>query len=509
MRLFSFLFIAALASATSALAQSRDNHGIITEQPAGELRAYLRTGGATYANIYFRKDETQDGIASEVVFSEDGSKAYFKNIISHAASATWVEGTVEGHTITVPLGQKVYWFDDGNYGMQLARVKVNGGIEQYTVETKGNITFEIVGDNLILQGTSGDPDNMVFDGLGLVYTDAYNGEWSYYLDYATVMTYKDVHPITPPEELETETYSMEYENSGHLVKVGFDGDEVYIQGVSQTRLPEAWMKGTIKGKKLTFPIAFAGFYSSYLLYFCGAEGEYTRGSDGYYDWFYNWTDGSTTYDYDAATRSFSTTQTIFASNSDSGIGLGETYHSPRFRPYTEQPGTPVDPNVAYFQEMGAFSIVMLNVPLQDTEGRFLDPTKVSYRIYVDDDEPFTFYTDEYKQLPTDMEEIPYLFTDETREAFSRSYIYEKAYALYLFQTGLDRIGVQTIYRGGGEEHRSNIGYYDLSGAKVESLTAKSSQAQHFDLTGRRVQAGHKGLTITRNADGRVVKQIRK
>lgn len=507
MKRYLFLMTTALV-ATFAVAQTRDSHGIITEQPDGELRAYLRSGGATYANMYFRNSETQDGIASEVVFSEDGTKAYFKNIISHAATATWVEGAVDGHTITIPLGQKVYWFDDGNYGMMLARVKVNGGIEKYTVDYKGTVTYAIEGDNLVLQDTSGDPANNVFDGLGFVYTDAYVGEWSYYLDYATVMTYKDVHPITPPEELETERYSMEYEGSGHLVNVGFDGDEVYIQGVSETRLPEAWMKGTIKGKKITFPLAYAGFYSSYLLYFCGADAEYGLDSNGYYNWLYYWKDGSTTCDYDAATGSFSTQQTIFASNSDSGIGLGETYHSPRFRPYTEQAGTPVTPNVAYYQEMGAFTILMLNVPLLDTEGRFLDPAKVSYRLFVDDDEePFTFYTDEYKQLPQDMEEIPYLFTDETREAFSRSYIYEKAYALYLFQTGFDRIGVQTIYRGGGEEHTSAIGYYDITGAQVATPTIRRAQDEHFDLQGRRVANGHKGLTITRTPDGRVVKHL--
>ena len=39
-------------------------HGIITEQPEGELRHYNRSGGATYAPIYFIAEQ-QDGISAE------------------------------------------------------------------------------------------------------------------------------------------------------------------------------------------------------------------------------------------------------------------------------------------------------------------------------------------------------------------------------------------------------------------------------------------------------------
>ena len=50
------------------------NHGIISEEPEGDHRMYIRSGGATYATMYFRADP-QDGILGEVVFSPDGKKA--------------------------------------------------------------------------------------------------------------------------------------------------------------------------------------------------------------------------------------------------------------------------------------------------------------------------------------------------------------------------------------------------------------------------------------------------
>ena len=87
---------------------------------------------------------------------------------------------------------------------------------------------------------------------------------------------------------------------------------------------------------------------------------------------------------------------------------------PRLRPYEEHAGTPKDPSVLYYQTYGngAFSIAMFDVPLQDTEGRFMDPKKLSYRLYIDDDEPYILYPDEYKGITEEMEEIPYLFNDK-------------------------------------------------------------------------------------------------
>ena len=486
-------------------------HGIIYEQPEGTSRLYIRSGGATYAPIYFL-DDPQDGIMAEVVFSEDGTKAWFKNIISHAATGTWVEGTVKDNVITVPLGQTVYWFD-GGYGLKLARVKVNGNIQDATTTIRGDITFAIEGDDLVLQGTSGDSETTVYDGIGLVYTDAYAGEWSYYLDYETVLHFKDVHATTPPQDLETETYSMEYMNTsglqtGNIVSVGFSGRDVYVLGISRDNLPDAWIQGTVSGNQLTFPTQYMGHTSSFMLYLFGGMASFEYDESGYGDWKYI-LEREAVFDFDQRTRSFST-EGMLATNSDADhVDRIEAYLAPAFQPFTEQAATPANPSIRYYQNMGTFSILMLDIPLKDTEGRFIDPEKVAYQLYVDDDEPYTLYPDEYKYLPAATDEVPYFFPAEMVEAYSRSYIYERGYAIYLFQTGFDRIGVQTIYRGGGEERRSEIGYYDLTGDGIQApdVTRKSVNNNSFDLTGRPVDNHHRGLTITRRADGSIVKHL--
>ena len=509
------LLAATLLCTAAASAVEKDQHGIITQQPEGTLRLYQRTGSSTWASLYFM-DASQDGILAEVVFSEDGTKAYFHNIISHAATGAWVEGDVEGNTITVPLGQVVNWWDEDdngnkNYGMQLARVKVNGNIDTYTVDTKGSVTFTIDGNDLRLNDTSGDTDNKLYDGLGLVYTGAFANEWSYYLDYETVMHFKDVTPVTLPEGVETETFSMEYTStSGHktgqLVDVAFVGQDIYIHGASHEQLPDAWMRGTVNRDHVVFPLQYAGHTVSYMLYFCGVYPTYAQGDDGYWNWFYGWEDGSITFDFDQRKRILSApTMALAANSSETGIDRAEIMIAPTFRPFEEIPATPAEPSIAYYQDMGAFSILMLDVPLLDTEGNFLNPSKVSYQLYVDDDEPYTLYPDEYKRLSEPIDEVPYFFSDEEREAFNRSYIYEKGSYIYLFQKGMERIGIQTIYRGGGEEHRSAINYYKLDGDHIADTPKATAPVSHYDLMGRPVANGHRGLTITRRADGSVVK----
>ena len=75
-------------------------------------------------------------------------------------------------------------------------------------------------------------------------------------------TFTKEKPATPevvvaPEGLVTEEYSItarNYEDKADVsgnVLIGFDGSDVYIQGLC-TRLPEAWVKGTLDGTTITF-----------------------------------------------------------------------------------------------------------------------------------------------------------------------------------------------------------------------------------------------------------------
>ena len=273
--------------ATAAFAQARrqltpmkaGKSDIILTQPEGELHTYVRSGGCVDV-MYggFVDDLRQDGAFARVVVSPDGKTAYFQNIISRAATGAWVKGNIQGDQILIPYGQMYYWFEDpkdseGNseapYGLKLAEVDMKGSHTNYTVKTTGNAVFRIKDDwkVLELEGTSADLDNDNIVGLALVYTDKYEGEWSYYMDYETVYTECEDSPVTPPDGISTERYSITHGIYGHFVDVAFSRDEVYIRGVSQDYVPDAWIMGTFDAdnNKIHFPLQLAGSYQVYLI----------------------------------------------------------------------------------------------------------------------------------------------------------------------------------------------------------------------------------------------------
>ena len=102
---------------------------IITEQPAGELHSYIRSG----ANIYQGWDGpamvNQSGMA-DVVFDEDGETVYLRDVVYEVASNVWVKGTINADRtkITVPMGQYLYWDENGEYGMVLQWMSTNNFI---------------------------------------------------------------------------------------------------------------------------------------------------------------------------------------------------------------------------------------------------------------------------------------------------------------------------------------------------------------------------------------------
>ncbi len=482
---------------------------IILTQPEGEVRNYVRSGGCTDV-VYggFVHDLRQDGAFVRVVISTDGRTAYIQNIISRAATGAWVRGTIKDGKITVPYGQMVYWWDapvnpstgktEDPYGLKLAEVTMNGAHTNYSVKTTGNAVFRMEGNQLILEGTSADLDNKVITGLGLVYTDAYDNEWSYYLDYETVFTEIQDKPVTPPDGLTTTRYSITHGIYGHFVNVGFAGNDVYVQGLSEDYVTSAWIKGSFgEDGKIHFPMQMAGSYQVYLFYFAGAE--ITKRNDNYggtYDYKLNPEDAEIVFDYDPETRAFwNDNRALVVNNGKDSLDRFERFPKPVFRPYTEKAGTPSAPAVLELNDMYwaygySMSTLAISVPVTDEEGNFMDPSKLFYSLYIDDDEPYLLYQDEYEGLPFDeVEEIPYLYTNNKD-------IFPKSLGMYIYQNGFERMGIKSIYYGGDERHESAIYYNkptsDVKGVEIGTL-AKDNAV--YDLSGRRVANPTKGIYI--------------
>ncbi len=497
------LALVALIMTAAAIAQNKVL-SVITEQPKGEVKTYQRSGGATFYSLGYLYEVDQYPGVIDIIYAPDGKTVYFKDIISQAIAGTYVKGTIEDGKIIVPLGQAIYDYEteygpNFKYGLILAWMDINGeddkGKAIYTAKVDGNAVFAIDGDKLVLEGSSAGMDAKTYEGLGLVYSD--DNSWTYYVDYETRYLPLTENLVTPPEGAKTEPFSLVANGEGHLVNVAFDDKDVYIQGISDMNLPDSWMKGTIDGDKAFFPMQFGGIGVElpYMFYYAGAEPILIPNEQwgDYYDFV--WSNGAMTFDYNAETRTFSSEQAILINASSSERNEAEYFVTPVIAPFTEVAATPADPKFLDFSdeyfETDGYIYIQPQVPVFDVDGNFIDPAKLSYMVYVDDDQPFTFRTEMYPLMKENMVEIPYNYTD----GYS---IGPKATGFELYEGGFNRIGLQSIYRGGGEEHRSNIVYHTTT-VGIENTPYISESTNHdsavYDLSGRRVANPKKGLYI--------------
>ena len=262
---------------------------VIENQPDGELRIYQRSGSVVrevekedfdeedpYELVY----EQQEGTVS-VVYGAD-NKVYIQHPVSTSYYDGWVEGTLsaDGKTITVPMGQYIAYTRSLEMAVQVAVFSYDEYEDTYTYdESVSELTFTIGDDGTLTLG--GTDREHVLGTMNRVFGDVFkylDYEWLQGGDYESVFTPIDETPLTPPADLITETYylttanfnGIEWEPYQATVNIGFDGDDMWLQGISKF-LPEAWIKGTCSGNTVTFANPqLLGSYET-LLYFKSAE----------------------------------------------------------------------------------------------------------------------------------------------------------------------------------------------------------------------------------------------
>lgn len=170
------------------------------------------------------------------------------------------------------------------------------------------------------------------------------------------------------------------------------------------------------------------------------------------------------------------------------------YTTPVFSLFTEVAATPAAPVITgvepYDPDYG-YGLIYAVIPTEDVDGKFINPEKLSYRMYFDD-EQVTFSADDYIYLDEDLDEIPYTFDDDYDLDF-----YQGEFWISFFADGMDKIGLQSVYRGGDEEHESEIAWYQMTedGIRLVGTTPAEASAKTYDLQGRLVKNAGKGLYI--------------
>ena len=112
---------------------------------------------------------------------------------------------------------------------------------------------------------------------------------------------------------------------------------------------------------------------------------------------------------------------------------------------------------------------------------------MKYIIY-GDDKAYEFTTDLYTGIEENMTEIPYSFTDDLDFT-----VQDGEHIVYLYEGGFSKMGIQSVYYGGGERTVSPIVYQTSDGIKVKTTAPVSTE--FYDLQGRRLNNPTLGLTI--------------
>ena len=210
-------------------------------------------------------------------------------------------------------------------------------------------------------------------------------------------------------------------------------------------------------------------------------------------------------DYDAEASRFANDELGLLINAGKMAVLShEQYLRPTFYKFEEKAATPASPEwLQYYPytetEYSSWGYAGFNIFTSDVDDNYILPEKLFYTCYLDET-PLVFSPEDYPELEEDMTVIPYGFSNYDIVASGAiHYIY--------FHTGdFDKFGVQTIYRGGGEEKRSPIIYYSESG--IDEAVAGNAvvvKTSYYDLAGRKHQGLNRGLNIVvmKYSDGTV------
>ena len=487
----------------------------ITEQPEGELRSYVRSGDAVFPSGQSLTYGTQSG-RMDIVFA-DGGKVYMKNILYQMGTAyadSWVEGQLneDGTQITVPMGQSVFYSDTYTADIVLTwgTTSVNGTSLVVTRdESVTEAVYAIDGETITLLGGVApveDANNQYWHfcatGLTCYWTD--DNSFGGALEWNTVLTFTD-EPVFEPTLIteQPEGELVEYlrtgdalvytsgtgvaptEQSGKAYIVyAPDGETVYLKNPLYGFPADTWVQGTVDGNKITVPTGqFLSWNTTYQygLILAWGSAEVVATSDTTSSIAYTYYPDVTEITYTIDGNTISLDNSIGTSVNDgfeSCTGLtgfwnddltwqGHIDWNNVYTKYVPAPASPADPTADDWYDSGAesgYTYFRFTLPTVDTEGNALDPEYLSYSIYTDNDQIFTFDAETYSydlEYTGDLTEIP-------------NWIYSGGYdfgtsKVYFYRTnaeGFDpmftwRIGIQVHYTVNGVKSSSNIVYLEV------------------------------------------------
>ena len=243
------------------------------------------------------------------------------------------------------------------------------------------------------------------------------------------------------------------------VYVRFDGDNVYIKGLS-AYVPDGEIVGTRSGDQVVFEWGqYLGSIQGYNFYFVGFNNE-----TGEYD--------DVTMTINADENRLTTEDWIYTTDGDY---VFEQYANVVIAKPVEKAATPQTPTIDEVSVSGTFPSMRATIPTIDTEGDPMITDNLSYQLYTEIDhvqQPFVMKAGDYYYFTEDMTIIPYNFTDNYDiYPGSQHFIYLNADDI----ADWNKVGIKAIYKGLGETHESEIFWYTIKEYPSHTVTIVESE----------------------------------
>ena len=183
----------------------------VTQAPEGQLKTYNVSGDAVYIEGGYLTAGEQDGTI-DLIFADD-NKVWFKNILYSSGDNygdSYVYGTLsaDGSTITVPMGQSIFYSDSYSADIVLAwgTTVVEGTSISFNVDADvTEAVFAVNGNTIALQNSAAAPSGSDYPqyegtGIGCYWTD--DNSFGGLLNWNTVLTEAEV--IVDPSNVTAE-----------------------------------------------------------------------------------------------------------------------------------------------------------------------------------------------------------------------------------------------------------------------------------------------------------------
>lgn len=436
---------------------------IISNTPEGTLyptvlgcsqKTYLTTQGG------FGSFSENSGYRSSIVI--DGDDMYIHNIIrEYPGMDSWIKGHfVSSDVVEFDFPQPVAVDPNTGATLYVAMMKAEqsgSGIDLVADKEASSLKLKSDDNNnsfyQIIPEATDDALDSYAGMIGLV--DA-KGAFRSYGEQNVSYTIWNTLPMTPSENLETQSYTASYRDAWNdpvkrLVKVGVDGDDLWINGLCEA-LPDAWIKGNIQedGNIVFDTDQYLGVANDYLYFMCCVQ---KNGTNNY--------SMVETMTMKAVEDGYEADGSITFNLGHSRVFLGIAVNDLKLSLLGSADPIPVNPEFGYpeWDDNEGIGVADVLILPEDVNGDALDPENLYYRVFFDGE----LVALEYDEAGNPVTEIKY-----GKESDLILFMYDWHFIIFL--EPLKSIGVQSVYKVDDKEYCSEVVTYDFPTVSVQGLS---------------------------------------